>query len=82
VAARVSRGKYQCQGCKAIVGASDIRIDHCSPVVDPKTGFVDWNTYLDRLFCDGSNLQCLCKDKCHREKTRLEGIERAKKNAA
>lgn len=74
--ARVGHGKYQCAGCKATVpltlnGENNVFVDHIDPVVDPRVGFVDWNTYIDRLFCEEHNLQLLCKS-CHDKKSKLE----------
>lgn len=74
-AARVDRGLYQCAGCKVVAKIEGHHIDHISPVVDPKVGFVDWNTYISRLFCSADNLQLLCKI-CHTTKTKLEQEER------
>jgi hypothetical protein len=52
-------------------------VDHNDPVIDPAVGFVDWNTYIDRLFCDIDNLQVLCHE-CHRVKTNEENALRRK----
>lgn len=57
---------------------SMVAIDHIEPIVDPKTGFVDWNTYIDRCF--NGELQILCgypgerdgKKSCHAVKTAAE----------
>jgi len=55
-----------------------VQIDHTDPVVDPATGFVNWDTYFDRLYCEVENLQVLCKP-CHKDKTNVERKERKKK---
>lgn len=68
--ARTERGKYKCAQCKAIVGRKDIKIDHIIPVVGVE-GFIDWNTYIPRMFCNESNFQALC-DTCHKAKTKQE----------
>lgn len=47
--------------------------DHVDPVTDPLHGFVDWNTYIDRMF--NGKLQALCSD-CHSTKTKRENAER------
>lgn len=62
---------YRCNVCKAEFPASQIQVDHKKPVVDPKKGFVDWNTFIERMFCDKKNLQALCKE-CHTLKTNKE----------
>lgn len=71
-AARVSRGKYRCNSCLGEnFGPTDIQLDHILPVIDEEIGFVDWNTYIDRLFCEEDNFQVLCKP-CHASKTFFE----------
>lgn len=62
---------YMCKACKGEFPAKDVQVDHKRPVVDPKKGFVDWNTYIERMFCKKSNLQVLCKT-CHKTKTEKE----------
>lgn len=78
--ARVERGFYLCATCKEIVPATikvegkrvkNIHVDHIEPVVDPAVGFVDWNTYIERLYTEPENLQAIC-DKCHTIKTNNE----------
>lgn len=69
--ARKSPGNYECAECKKLFKIADVKVDHIAPVIDPKVGFVDWNTYIDRLFCPLSNLQCLC-DWCHKIKSAAE----------
>lgn len=48
-----------------------MQVDHVKPVVDPKKGFIDWDTFIDRLFCEGPFLQAVCKP-CHKKKSDLE----------
>jgi 5-methylcytosine-specific restriction endonuclease McrA len=74
-AARVDRGIYKCAGCAGLSKVKGMHIDHISPVVDPKVGFVGWDVYIARLFCPASNLQLLCKP-CHTIKTEKERLER------
>ena len=62
---------YLCAMCEQEYTQKDVQVDHIKPVVDPKKGFVSWDTYIDRMFCEGKNLQVLCKI-CHSEKTKLE----------
>lgn len=74
--ARVARGKYRCAMCKGEnFGPKEIQLDHIQPVIDPHVGFVDWNTYIERLFCDVPNWQLLCKP-CHNTKTDMENLIR------
>jgi hypothetical protein len=91
--ARVERGLYRCEGYNReahVVPASlppkpgnkrridNVLVDHIVPVVCPNMGFVDWDSFIDRLFCDSSGLQVLCHE-CHLAKTADEKIVR--KNA-
>ena len=46
-------------------------VDHIIPVIDPKKGFENWDTYITRMFCEKENLQVLCS-KCHDKKTKDE----------
>jgi hypothetical protein len=62
---------YLCAMCEQEYTQKDVQVDHIKPVIDPKKGFVSWDTYIDRMFCEGKNLQVLCKV-CHAEKTKLE----------
>ncbi len=69
------RVSFKCELCKAIVNRKDFAVDHNDPVVDTKTGFRDYNTYVSRLFCSVDNLQGLCKN-CHKGKTLSEAADR------
>ena len=71
---------YLCAMCEQEYTQKDVQVDHIKPVIDPKKGFVSWDTYIDRMFCEGKNLQVLCKV-CHAEKTKLEK-EISKKHAS
>lgn len=77
---------YLCNGCKKEVpyttGKTKARkqnvfVDHINPVVDPKEGFVSWDEFIKRLFCEEENLQLLCKS-CHDKKTAQEKEVRTK----
>ena len=78
--ARVERGKYLCAGCKQTVPASlkvdgkrknNIHVDHINPVIDPYTGFKNWDDTIKRMFCEAEGLQVLCTS-CHSEVTAEE----------
>ena len=69
---------YKCAKCKKLFVAVDVQVDHIKPVVDPKKGFVSWDVYIDRMFCEMENLQVLCKAD-HKIKTDQEKLERKKK---
>ena len=88
--ARIERGVYKCagynrnsHGAKASVlvkgkRQNNIFTDHIDPVVDPAEGFTTWDEYIERLFCESTNLQVLCRE-CHNLKTADEKAIRSKK---
>jgi len=65
---------YLCNVCTGEFPAKEVQVDHIQPVVDPKTGFVNWDTFIDRLFCEKENLQVLCTT-CHKLKTSEENLQ-------
>ncbi len=69
---------YKCAECKKLYVAADVQVDHIKPVVDPKKGFVSWDDFINRIFCEIENLQVMCKP-CHKIKTDQEKLERKKK---
>lgn len=70
--------QYQCAVCKQWVGSTHVAVDHLVPVISVDDGFVDWNEFVARLFCDASNLQVICEE-CHQKKTNAERAERNRK---
>ena len=62
---------YTCNECKREYPAKEVNVDHVLPVVDPHVGFVSWDVFIDRLFCDKDNLQVLCSA-CHTKKSAKE----------
>jgi 5-methylcytosine-specific restriction endonuclease McrA len=66
---------YKCRKCRKDFPAKMVQVDHIKPVVTPSDGFVDWNTFVERLFCDKDNLQVLCVS-CHDKKTQKEKKEK------
>ena len=73
--------KRQCQVCDEWVSSSHIAVDHIDPVISVEDGKQDWNTFIDRLWCNTSgkaNLQRIC-DPCHDKKTQVERIARLTK---
>lgn len=73
--ARVARGQYQCKECSIITDRHGVQMDHQSPVIDPLVGYVDLDTWVDRLLCDESNWACLCLF-CHKSKSAGENLIR------
>lgn len=78
-AARAKRGFYLCADCKEHVPSTvkegarrskNVFVDHIEPIV-PVTGWVSWDSCIERMFCEADNLQLLCK-KCHDSKSKEE----------
>lgn len=77
---RVSRGRYKCEECQSILKSQEIELDHKEPVIPLSgmilrpdgSGRIDYNAYVDRLFCSADNFAVLCIQ-CHSIKTELEG---------
>jgi hypothetical protein len=67
--------QYQCNVCGQWTKSTAIAVDHIAPVIDVENGFIDWNVFVERLFCDVSNLQVIC-DSCHQLKTNKERFDR------
>jgi hypothetical protein len=83
-AARARRGFYKCTGCGEEVPATtktgakrskNVYVDHIDPIV-PVTGWISWDSCIERMFCEADNLQVLCKS-CHDSKSKEETAERA-----
>jgi 5-methylcytosine-specific restriction endonuclease McrA len=73
--AKVDSVQYQCQSCNQWVGSTLVSVDHIVPVISTADGFVDWNEFVNRLFCKKENLQRIC-DPCHDKKTHSEKVAR------
>ena len=88
--ARVDVGRYLCACCGDIGPATlpplqgqkrrrnNAAVDHIDPVVCTRRGYIDWDTYIERMFLEEDGYQVLCW-KCHSAKTRDEREERKKK---
>lgn len=75
---KIDANEHLCNVChkwKRSVKGSKVVIDHIDPVVDPQVGFVNFDTYFKRMWCDKSNLQKICGE-CHRKKTNEEWFHR------
>ena len=66
---------HKCSDCKELFAKGDMKADHINPVVDPKVGFVDFNTFIERLFIEIDGYQVLCKE-CHDAKSKEENKTR------
>jgi len=51
---------YQCAVCEGWYKDKYMQVDHITPVIDSDTGWVDWNTFVERLDSDVNNLQYIC----------------------
>jgi len=73
------RAMYKCaecerQGIDKVWKREESHMDHIKSVVDI-SGFTNWDDYINALFSDESNYQCLCLDH-HQEKTQKENKQR------
>ncbi len=59
--------EYKCNECKIYYPNKQIQVDHLKPV-GPLTDLSQLVGYVERLFCEASGLQVLCKT-CHQKKT-------------
>ena len=76
--AKKGRAQWECETCKKIYSsAKDLHGDHTFPVVDPEVGFTTWDNYINRLFL--GEMKAICKEVCHKEKTRGENERRFEK---
>jgi hypothetical protein len=69
--------QYKCYLCEKSFERDQVVVDHVQPVVEPKKGFTTWDQFIERLFCDASNLKACCSP-CHKIKTQKEEEERKK----
>lgn len=68
---------YKCWKCQQEFSSNKVQVDHIEPVVpiNIPSRHMSYDTLIDRLFCDESNLQILCKAH-HKEKSDIENAER------
>jgi 5-methylcytosine-specific restriction endonuclease McrA len=71
--ARVSYGKYKCAHCGKIFRRKEIEVDHRVAVGK----FVSFDLFIERLFCDSSGLDVVCKG-CHKSKSKKDSADRKK----
>lgn len=77
--AKVAPGLFECAWCgkgKSYT-SSQVHVDHRIPIINPKTSWVDWDSFIKSLFCNVDNLQVLCIQH-HTEKTQVENQLRQK----
>lgn len=70
---------YKCAMCHKCYPAKQTQVDHIDEVVplNKTLNDMDYNELIERLDCDISNLQLLCKT-CHNKKTQEENKIRRK----
>lgn len=62
--------EYQCNVCKKWFKGTEISVDHITPVGTLKEA-KDLPNFVETLFCEAENLQCICKT-CHDAKTIID----------
>lgn len=73
--------RYKCAGCNNLFKATEVQVDHIDPVVSVEDGFIDWNEYIMRMYCEADGFQILCSE-CHGVKTENERKQRKEKKDA
>ncbi len=70
---------YQCVKCPSDkwYRDKDIELDHIIPCVSDSEGWISFDIFIDRLYCEESGFQLLCKPH-HLEKSLAEGQVRTK----
>lgn len=74
--ARVARNKYECAHCGELFGTREVQVDHIEPRVNPLTGWVSFDEYIERSLVDVDTLQVLCIP-CHQKKSTSENKMRS-----
>ena len=65
---------HRCEDCGGLFPQNGVQADHIVPVVGPE-GFINWDTYIKRLFCEADGFRILCKA-CHQVITAKERVGR------
>ncbi len=68
--------KYRCASCSGLFKREETQMDHKEPV-QAVEGFVDWDTWIFRLFVEKEGYSCLCTS-CHQAKSESENQIRRK----
>lgn len=65
---------YNCEMCKKFCAGYELQVDHISPVIpfDTTMEKMTLDDLVDRTWCADWNLQAICKDPCHTNKTKGE----------
>lgn len=79
--ALVGPNLWRCATCSKLIGPKDRDVDHKHAAIDPKDGWVSWDSYFTRLLdITSDNLDVVCKA-CHKEKTQSENKKRRRPKA-
>lgn len=67
----------KCAGCSYPTPKSYLVVDHIEPIIplDKSLEEMSWDEVINRIWCNGSNLQALCES-CHDVKTKEENRKR------
>lgn len=71
---------HACPQCGELVPQNMMRSDHVIPVVGPE-GFIDFNTFIARLFVEADGYNALCLD-CSNRVTKHENKQRRARKAS
>ena len=63
--------EYLCAGCGEWFKDKEVEVDHKIPA-GSLNDFSDLPGFVERLYCEPEDMQILCKNKCHKEKTAQE----------
>lgn len=55
---------HRCEKCSGTFAQGDMVADHKQPVVGVEDGFIDWNTYIARMFVESDGFDAICVG-CH-----------------
>ena len=67
------RVSYRCQCCGELFSKGEINVDHIKPIGTGVLNTIqDTYEFYMKVYCSHENLQILCKDKCHKNKTKNE----------
>lgn len=68
---------YECAVCAIPFPAKEVEVNHKLPVT-PIEGFTTWDVVVERMFCEKSGLEVVCKP-CHKAITKEENETRKSK---
>lgn len=66
---------FKCAMCGSDHPVKDMAIDHINPIV-PLDHEATWDEIISRALCEKEGFQVLCKDPCHKLKTKTENDAR------